>query len=79
MLSHGLNVITPAEIGTDDADLLGACQTLQAALYRADITRYMVERMILTMIQGVTSVEHVRFAAAFERPDPPPATEQVGR
>jgi 4-hydroxy-tetrahydrodipicolinate reductase len=67
LLTSGMNVIAIAELVSPEADLLRACRAGRSTLLHVDLHRFMVERMVLTMVQGMGSVSSVRFVEAIDR------------
>lgn len=59
LLKAGTNVVTTAELASPETAVSDACRIGGATIYAESMDAFMIERIVMTMIQGMLEVDHI--------------------
>jgi hypothetical protein len=70
LLKAGTNVVTTSELPSPRAAVSDACRVGGATVYAASLDTFMIERIVMTMIQGMLEVNHIDLTITGSDGDP---------
>jgi hypothetical protein len=70
LLKAGTNVVTTAGLPSPEATVADACRVGRATVYAGSTHAFMIERVVMTMIQGMLDVDHIDLTITDSGSDP---------